>query len=551
MKRILLPAFCATFTWSFVSAQERCMSHTITERWLQEHGRSTDLERAVRTAPRGVRKGNGTPTIPVAVHVVWNTAAENVANALITEMIATLNQDYQGQNSDWNDVRPLFANQRGVPDIQFCLAQLDPNGVSTSGITRTQTQQTWFDPDSETDDMKSAPDGIAPWDPDRYLNIWICDISSGATGGLVTTGYAYLPFGGMVGSSVDGVVLDYDHGLGTGARTATHETGHYLGLLHPWGDGGCGSDDGMSDTPVTDAATFSCSNTNLMNCGELTQYENFMDYANCALMFTNEQAAQMNGILGSDRSGLLDNSACGTVINGPCIPVSVHGTADGDYVDGVQLWNISNLGSGSVSGPSYQDYTAQSTFLVRGETYALSVHSGEATQDIVGAWIDYDADHVFDPGELLGETVTSSSFQEITFDLTVPVDATLGATTLRVRCVFPDTGEPTSADPCADLSWGETEDYTVNIEASAGLPASNAKATRVFPNPADEWLRIDSDKAQEIEILDLQGRTLVRRVAQNGIGMLDVSTLTNGQYLLRCSVEERAIAIPFTVQHTP
>ncbi len=708
MYRILTIALCITLTSTSVRSQERCTAHTITQRWLQEQGRPTDLQQAIRATAKGERKGGGTPTVPVVVHVVWNNASENVSDALIQEMLTILNEDYQALNSDYDEVRAAFLNDRGNPDIQFCLAQVDPNGAATTGITRTQTSQTWFDPDTETNDMKSAPDGIAPWNTEEYLNIWICDISSGATGGFVTAGYAYLPVGGMVGSDIDGLVLDYDYGIGGGSRTSTHEIGHYFGLDHPWADGGCASDDGMDDTPTTDEPTYSCANTNLMNCSQLTQYENFMDYADCEVMFTNDQAAYMNSILNGARSGLLNNNACGTVITGPCIPTSgggtseddfidgvelgsisntnsgsntgpsyndytslfttalqrnssytvtitsgdytpdnyavwidydqndvfstteklgeftnstsgeaqnitftvpggaalgttvmrvrgvffntgepspadpcyaydygetedygititnsggsgpcipssIAGTSDGDYVDGVQLEDISNTGSGGVSGPTYQDYTSQSTDLVRGQSYTVTVTSGDYIQDIVGAWLDFDANDVFEADELLGEALTASAFEEVPFAFTVPLDATLGVTRLRVRCVFPDTdnGEPTNADPCVNFSWGETEDYSVNIETNTGLPVVITDPLLAFPNPADDLLRVrmPHGEVQVAEIIDPLGRVLARRYARTGPWEIGVGSLANGHYLLRCTVDDRVISMPFSVQH--
>ena len=706
MTRTLLFAGLLLAALPSVEAQERCSSHTITQRWLEQHGQSTDLVHALARTSKGMPRGGGSPIVAVAVHVVWNMAAENVSDALIQDMLVTLNEDFQAQNSDYDNVRATFLDDRGNPGIQFCLAQVDPNGAATTGITRTQTSQTWFDPDNETNDMKSAPDGIAPWDTESYLNIWICDISSGATGGLVTTGYAYLPVGAMVGSDIDGLVLDYDYGIGGSSRTSTHEIGHYLGLDHPWGDGGCGSDDGMDDTPTTDEATFSCANTNLMNCSQLTQYENFMDYADCDVMFTNDQSAYMNSILNGARSGLLNNNACGTVItgpciptsaggtgdgdfidgvelgsinntgsgsvtgptytdhtsqfstalqrtssytvtvtsgdytpdnyavwidynqndvyetseklgeftntvageaqditftvpggavlgttvmrvrgvyfntgepdpadpcfaydygetedygititdnggSGPCIPTSVAGTADGDYVDGVQLEDISNTGSGGITGPTYLDYTSQNTDLVRGQNYTITVTSGEYTEDIVGAWIDFDANDAFDAGELLGEAVTTGAFEEVPFSFTVPTAAALGTSRLRVRCVYPDTGEPTTADPCANFSWGETEDYSVNIETNTGITVMDLNTFFAYPNPADEVLRINigQGKMKMAEVLDPQGRIVLRHSGANVAGGLNVALLANGRYLLRCTVDNAVSTIPFTVQH--
>jgi len=301
----------ATLGLALVSfAQEQCASQQITQRWLRSNGKHIDLAQEVARMQGSTLRGGGMETIPVVVHVVYNIPAENVPSGTITTIIDQLNADYQAQNSDYGNARAPFLDVRGDAEIEFCLADVDPDGNATTGITRTSTTQTWFDPDTQTDDMKSAPDGIAPWDTFHYLNIWICDISSGATGGTITAGYAYLPYGDMVGSPVDGVVLDYSYGTGATNRRATHEVGHYLGLLHPWGDGGCGSTDGVDDTPVTDSPTYSCSNTALMKCSVLTQYENFMDYSNCTMMFTTDQAAVMSGILNGSRSELLNGTGC-------------------------------------------------------------------------------------------------------------------------------------------------------------------------------------------------------------------------------------------------
>jgi len=446
--------------------QERCPAHTLTQRHLQDQGLSIDIGQALRQLPLGSTRAGGQLTVPVAVHVVWNTSAENVPDATIQAMVATMNEDYQGLNPDFGNVRAAFTGVQDFPNITFCLAQVDPNGAATTGITRTQTTETWFDPDLETNDMKSAPKGIAPWDPSSYLNIWICDIASGLGGGLITTGYAYLPVGGMVGSAIDGIVIDYNYGLSAGSRTASHEAGHYLGLQHPWGtNGGCVDDDGFTDTPSTDGPTFSCVPTTQTSCNVLTQYENFMDYSDCSCMFTAQQSAQMVNVLTGVRSALLSSAGgCGTTPAGPCIPTSVVGTADGDFIDGVVLGAISNTGSGSQGGPSYSDLTAtESTVLARGNTYTITVTGGAYQPDHYAAWIDMDQDDAFEATEKLGEFTSTATYQSQSFTFTVPTAAALGTTTLRVRGVYHNTGEPSPTDPCYDYAWGETEDYGIVI----------------------------------------------------------------------------------------
>jgi len=472
LRTLLLPLGLAVALGSTAQGPDpinrTCGTHEVTKRYLQQQGLSEDLLQQLPVSD-GVLRG-GTYTVPVVVHVVYNNTAENIATGTINALINELNQDYSATNSDINGVRSGFTNSIGNVGFQFCLAQVDPNGAATTGITRTATTDTWFDPDTQTNDMKSAPLGKAPWDPQRYLNIWICDITSGAGGGTITVGYAYLPTGGVVGSNIDGLVIDYNYGTDLGARTATHEIGHYFGLLHTFDDdGACVNADGFTDTPTSNSPTFSCTNTNLMKCGNLVQYENFMDYSNCTAMFTNQQAAYMANILTGVRQDLMLNAACSGPVVGPCIPTSTSGTTDGDFIDGVQLGTINNQNSGAEGGPSYTDHSATfGTTLDRGTTYSIAITGGDYQPDHYAAWIDHDQDDVFEATEKLGEFTTSTIGETQSISFTVPIGATLGNTTLRVRGVYHDTGEPTPTDPCFAYTYGETEDYRITIANGGG-----------------------------------------------------------------------------------
>lgn len=487
----------------------------------------------------------GVQTIPVVVHVVWNTAAENVSDATIHNILARMNADYQAQNTDYNNVRPEFTSSRGNAQIEFCLASLDPSGGATTGITRYETSKTWFNPDTETDDMKFAPGGTPAWNTLKYLNIWICDISSGATGGLVTAGYAYLPVGGVVGSSYDGLVLDYSYG--TQDRTATHEVGHYLGLDHPWGNGNCTPGDGISDTPPTDQPTYSCSNHTLMRCGTLTQYENFMDYSNCTMMFTTGQAAVMSGVLNGLRSTLLTSSACSGG-SGLCIPTSTIGTADGDFIDGVILEDIQNIGTGDTAGPTYTDYTAHSASLARGETYTLLITNGEYYEDMIAAWIDFNGDNTLTPDEMIGELLSSGEFQIIPFTFTVPLTATLGSTVMRVRAMYADTGEPASPDPCANFTWGETEDYGIMITTTTGIDPQPVGSLTVRNLPDQllvSWPFAGNE--QRALVLDAAGRAISTLDPIGAELTIPTSTMAPGIYQLVLTVDGKRMIARFFV----
>jgi len=184
--------------------------------------------------------------IPVVVHVLFHTDEENISAAQIESQLTALNRDYRNRNNPEaipTPFRPLAHDAL----IEFALAVRDPDGNATNGITRTRTSQASFpyDPfDPQTTAkldklVKLAPTGHIAWPRDSYLNLWVCSLSNGLLG------YAQFP-GGAPGT--DGVVI-LNTGFGTvgtaappfnAGRTAVHEVGHWLNLLHIWGDDGGG-----------------------------------------------------------------------------------------------------------------------------------------------------------------------------------------------------------------------------------------------------------------------------------------------------------------------
>lgn len=81
-------------------------------------------------------------------------------------------------------------------------------------------------------------------------------------------------------------------------RTLTHEVGHWLNLRHIWGDGGCGVDDFVADTPLSDAYNRGCPAYPDVSCGTADMTMNFMDYTadSCMNMFTEGQKDRMHSV---------------------------------------------------------------------------------------------------------------------------------------------------------------------------------------------------------------------------------------------------------------
>ncbi len=251
---------------------------------------------------------SGVTVIPVVVHVVWNTAAQNISDAQVQSQIAVLNRDYRKLNPDVASTPAVFAPLCGDARVQFELATSNPSGNPTGGIERVKTSKTSF---TDDDAVKHASSGGADaWPSDKYLNLWVCHLS----GGLL--GYAQFPGGP---ADTDGVViLDTACGdTGTAAapfglgRTATHEIGHWLNLRHIWGDdgNGCSGDDFVADTPNCAGANTGMPVFPHVTCsngpnGDL--FMNYMDYTDDAgmFMFTNGQVGRMQACLDGDRPSI-------------------------------------------------------------------------------------------------------------------------------------------------------------------------------------------------------------------------------------------------------
>jgi len=301
-----------------------CATHDLTQKYYESIGKwgefnQSYLEEASKTKPYKPEKTPGVNTIAVIFHVVHNpnNPAENVSNALIMQVFNDLQEDFQLLNQDAANARTNFGFIPADVNISFCLATKNAAGVplAEQGVVRVSTNEDYYNHNGgEENKMKaSATGGSQIWDRNKYLNVWICDISNGANSG--TAGYAYRPTNNMLpGASIDGIVLDYNLGMNND-NVLTHEVGHYLGLDHTWGgSGSCNLDDGFNDTPNTAGPSFnyggSCSG-NQTTCGNTqVQYENYMDYSNCTVMFSQLQANYMLNTLTGARASLLLSPGC-------------------------------------------------------------------------------------------------------------------------------------------------------------------------------------------------------------------------------------------------
>lgn len=266
------------------------------QRCLAEGKQNLEGNRAVVPSPY---------IIPVVFHIIHDHGIENISDAQVLDAVAILNEDFRKQNADTSAIVAPFGPLAADCEIEFRLAQIDPNGNCTNGIDRIQSIETFVGDNGCK---------LNQWPRNMYLNIWVVrTIASGAAG------YAYYPWTVDTSNSQrDGIVIlqNYVGSIGTGqaatARALTHEVGHYLGLPHVWGSTNnpgvaCG-DDGIGDTPVTKGWTVcNLTTNNVCDPFQFENVQNYMEYAYCQRMFTWGQAITMQYILNStfsDRNNL-------------------------------------------------------------------------------------------------------------------------------------------------------------------------------------------------------------------------------------------------------
>ena len=140
------------------------------------------------------------------------------------------------------------------------------------------------------------------------------------------------------------------------------------------------------------------------------------------------------------------------------------------YDDGFQLFQLADIDNPSGCEGGYSNFTNLSTDLVVGDTYDVTVTTGYGDQH-VRIWIDYNDDFIFSLDEMvvsdyeIANGQGQGSYTE-TFQMTIPEGAVLGTHIMRIKSNWqsqvPD-------DACEDTTYGETEDYTVNLVTSLGF----------------------------------------------------------------------------------
>jgi trimeric autotransporter adhesin len=205
-----------------------------------------------------------------------------------------------------------------------------------------------------------------------------------------------------------------------------------------------------------------------------------------------------------------------------------------EYINRVQLGSINNL-SGANAG--YGNFTSLSTNLTRGVSSTITVTpawTGTVYSEGYSVWIDYNQDGDFtDSGEQVW-TRAATRTTPVSGSFTVPSTALIGQTRMRVSMKY--NAIPTS---CETFTYGEVEDYTVNIQSAASATTSLGEeegwetGTAIYPNPVKDVLYIKVPAETIVRTVDIvsPGGSTIRQVKNHEKG-IDVSNLHSGLYIL-------------------
>ena len=227
------------------------------------------------------------------------------------------------------------------------------------------------------------------------------------------------------------------------------------------------------------------------------------------------------------------------------------GITEPSTIEWIKTVKINTLNYSSTDKTAhYHDYSAQSTSVTKGQTYPLTVTLSDFWNDnndhnYIVAWIDWNKNYTFDANEKYIITPQFLTTTSATLSIQVPTTATTGAVRMRVRSVWNDTNTLTNFAPCGNETYGEVEDYTLNVIAAVAAgristentsnSIENTTIMTAFPNPSNGLvnIKLNTTEATEVDIFDLSGRIILSKTIQEGESEIDLSDVMKGIYFAK------------------
>ena len=233
-----------------------------------------------------------------------------------------------------------------------------------------------------------------------------------------------------------------------------------------------------------------------------------------------------------------NDSSSTDIVNSNCAP-----SMDCSVGDGLQLFQLLDIDNPS-GCEGYGDFTDQMTNVEQGGTHDVTMTTGYGTQ-YVRIWIDFNDDFAYTADELvldnyvIADGSAGGSYTETT-QINIPADAPLGEHSMRVKTNW-NAGVPD--DACEETTYGETEDYMVNVVTSLGFGEDELVESQFVIYSADNdnfmiKLTTDYSDLMTFTVYDINGKILVFNNIEKTNGLsyvydLDMSYADAGVYLIK------------------
>ena len=200
--------------------------------------------------------------------------------------------------------------------------------------------------------------------------------------------------------------------------------------------------------------------------------------------------------------------------------------------------SINNASTGTAG---YEDFTSVSTNVARGSSQTITITplwTGTVYSEGYAVWIDFNKDGDFDDAGEQVVSIAANQNTSVSGTITIPSSASLGTTRMRVSMKY--NGIPTS---CEAFSYGQVEDYTVNIQSGSRDIEENNTITstqeiKIYPNPAIDILNVTSvSENATFRVFNLMGQVVLNGNISNE--MINVSNLQEGNYILEISSDNK------------
>lgn len=526
-------------------------------------------------------KRNGTVyTIPVVVHVLHLGEAEgtgsNISDAQIQSSIDNLNDFYRG----------LTPNSSVDFEIEFALAQRDPNCAATTGINRIDASglagysQYGVNVLNSNGADYSDIESLISWPQTDYFNIWIVTELDGNNGGFGFQGYAYFynEFSSTHGSVMMSTVFGYDPGNTNGwglnsngdNSTVVHEIGHYFHLYHTFqgddtnSDGvadACpaditvGSDsDGCADTVPHQRETSTCPATNTCTGSpwvDNNTINNVMSYYFCTDRLTEDQKTRARAAMTGTR--IVDSKGDEAPVSGFVAPNAVcsANSPAGTNLAGilsVELNATTFISSTTDNDGGNIDRSTNCSGLFSIDTdnpYTMNVEIAAGNFHQLGVWIDWNNDGDFDDDaetQHYSEDIAGGSIVPVslTYPTAIPYDSYV-----RVRLMTDADnrygGVDTINSPChTSLAYGQSEDYALYIEpGTLSIQDTDTDDLNIYADNSNNQLVVKGQllEVSTADLYDIQGRLVKSKILNTSStqNIIDVTGLNSGVYIVKVS----------------